>query len=195
MRILDPAFGHPRGPLGRLGGALMARANAAQERWAVEHAGLRAGEQVVVVGPGPGVGLALAAEAVGPDGLVVGVDPSATMRRMARDRCAAAIAEGRVRVTEGSAERTRCQPGSMDAAVSVNNVMLWDRAAGFAELLRVLRPGGRLMVTVHRHVLDVPPARLAEDAAAAGFTAIGLSLRPRRLVGPAVQLAAMRPGG
>lgn len=28
MRVLDPVFGHPRGPAGRLGGALMACSNA-----------------------------------------------------------------------------------------------------------------------------------------------------------------------
>jgi hypothetical protein len=33
MRALDAAFGHPRGVAGRLGGAIMARGNAEQERW------------------------------------------------------------------------------------------------------------------------------------------------------------------
>jgi hypothetical protein len=42
MRILDPAFGHPRGVAGRLGGVLTARSNAEQERWVVEHAELHA---------------------------------------------------------------------------------------------------------------------------------------------------------
>jgi arsenite methyltransferase len=193
MRVMDAAFGHPRGPAGRLGGTLMARGNVGQERWAVQHAELRSGERVLVVGPGPGVGLLLAARAVEPDGLVIGADPSATMRRMAMRRCAAQIAAGIVQVRDGSAERTGCPDASMDAAISVNNVMLWDRAAGFRELLRVLRPGGRLVITVHRHVLGIPPRQLIDDAEAAGFAGVVLTLRKRRFNSAAVQLLAKRP--
>ncbi|GAA1899199.1 class I SAM-dependent methyltransferase [Streptantibioticus ferralitis] len=192
-RVLDAVFGHPRGLVGRLGGALMARGNVEQERWAVQHAGLHPEEHVLVVGPGPGVGLALAAEAVGPDGLVVGVDPSTTMREMAAARCAAQIAAGRVQIRPGRAERTECQDASMDAVISVNNVMLWDRPTGFRELLRVLRPGGRLVITVHRHVLGVPPQQVVSDAVAAGFVEPELTLRKRRANSDAVQLLLRRP--
>ncbi len=193
LRVLDAFFGHPRGAAGRLGGALMARANAGQERWAVHQAGLRPGERVLVVGHGPGVGLALAADAVRPGGQVIGVDPSGTMRAMASARCAPWIREGGVLVRDGAAERTGCPDASVDAVISVNNVMLWDRPAGFREVLRVLRPGGRLVLTVHRHVLDFPPERLLADATAAGFTGLRLTRRPRRLNSDAVQLLARRP--
>jgi arsenite methyltransferase len=193
MGLLDRAFGHPRGLLGRLGGRLMERGNVGQERWAVDRASLRSGERVLVVGPGPGVGLSLAAAAVGPSGRVVGVDPSETMRQMAMTRCAAEIAQGVVEVRDGSAEATGCAEASADAVISVNNIMLWDLAAGFAELTRVLRPGGRLVVSVHRHILAAPPGELQRQAARAGLDQVVLTVRQRRMNSPAVELFASRP--
>jgi arsenite methyltransferase len=193
MRILDPAFGHPRGTLGRLGGALMARGNADQERWAVAQARLQPGERVLVVGPGPGVGVALAAAGVGPEGRVVAVDPSETMRRMTAARCSAQPHRHAVEVRAGTAEDTGCEGGSVDAAISVNNVMLWDLAAGFTELARVLGPEGRLVVTVHRHVLGSAPEDLRTAAEAAGLDAVALRTRARRWNSPAVELLARGP--
>ena len=193
MRWLDPAFGHPRGVLGRVGGAMMLRGNAEQEHRAVEQAVLRPGEHVLVLGHGPGLGLALAAAAVDPGGHVVGVDPSEPMRRMAAARCADQIARGVVEVRPGRAENTGCSGASIDVAISVNNIMLWDREAGFNELARVLRPGGRLVVTVHRHVLDISPDQLRDDARHAGFADITVTSRPRRFTSSAVELLASLP--
>jgi len=192
-RLLDVAFGHPRGPLGRLGAALMVRANVEQETWAVEHAGLHAGWRVLVVGHGPGVGLTQAAAAVKPGGHVTGVDPSPLMRELAAVRCAEQIAAGVIELRQGTAESTGCPDASVDAVLSVNNVMLWDRPVGFAELFRVLRPDGRLVITVHRHVLDVPSDRLVADANESGFIDLQASLRPRKRNSPAVELLARRP--
>lgn len=107
----------------------------------VEHAELHDGANVLVVGHRPGLGLEAAAAAVAPNGHVVGVDPPATMRDMAAARCAPLIRDRRVEVRDGTAETTGCPDVSVDVAISVNNVLLWDRAVGFTELFRVLRPG------------------------------------------------------
>ena len=60
-------FGLPSGPLGRIGGALMARGNAETERRLVRLAAIAETETVLVLGPGPGVGLAEAGERVTSD--------------------------------------------------------------------------------------------------------------------------------
>lgn len=193
MRVFDRGFGHPWGVVGRLGGALMTKVNAEQEIRAVEQAGLGPGEAVVVVGHGPGVGLRLAAAAVEPEGWVLGVDPSAAMREMAASRCGAEIARGLLEIRDGTAERTGCADASADAMISVNNVMLWERPQGFAESFRVLRPGGCLVVSVHRHVLDVEPAELRADASQAGFERLEVKLRQRKFTSPAIELVAYRP--
>jgi arsenite methyltransferase len=120
------------------------------------------------------------------------VDPSGTMRDMARARCRAQIDAGLIELHDGTAEHTGCDSGTVDAVISVNNVMLWDRAAGLAEVHRVLRPGGRLVITVHRHVLDYRPVQLRQDADAAGFVEISVNERKRRFNSPAIELIARR---
>lgn len=193
MKALDAGFGHPRGLLGKLGGMLMALGNGEQERWAAERAALAPGQRVLEVGPGPGLGLRLAAEEVGPKGHVLGIDPSAVMRDMATARCASLVAQGVVELAAGTAERTGCDRASVDVVSSVNNIMLWDRPAGFAELARVLRPGGRLVVTVHKQVFDVAPQALAEEARAAGFADVCAEYRPRQRNELKLELLATRP--
>jgi arsenite methyltransferase len=145
---------------------------------------------VLVVGHGPGLGLVLASAAVGPGGHVIGVDPSKTMRQMATRRCATQIDAGMIELRDGTAEDSGCGPGTVDAVFSVNNAMLWDRVAGFSEFHRVLGPGGRLVLTVHRHVLDFAAEELRRDAAAAGLTEMSFNQRKRRFYSPAVELIA-----
>ena len=163
----------------------MARSNAEQELRAVELAAPRPGDQVLALGHGPGVGLGPLVSAVSPGGRVVGVDPSASMRAMAARRCADSLTEGGLELRDGSAEHTGCADSSVDAAISVNNVMMWDRPAGFAEVFRVLRPGGRLVIIVHRHVLPVSPDELGEELEAAGFPHVEITTRERRRNSPA----------
>ncbi|MFI9813600.1 class I SAM-dependent methyltransferase [Saccharothrix variisporea] len=192
MKAFDAAFGHPRGKVGELGGRLMAKLNAGVEAHVVDLARPAANETVLVVGPGPGVGLRLAAER---SFQAIGVDPSRVMLDEARERCADLVASGRVELREGTAARTGQEPSSVDVVVSVNNVQLWDnRPAAFHELFRVLKPGGRLVVSVHRMALDVSELELVREAEAAGFTNVTTSLYQHGgVVPPAVQLVAEVP--
>lgn len=178
-QCLDAAFGRPRGLLGRVGGWLMERTNRLHEQRAVDLAALRLGEHVLVLGHGPGIGLVEAASRVGAHGHVTGVDPSAFMRDRASRRCRGQGAAATVDIRPGTAEATGCDNWSVDVAISVNNVMLWDLPSALHEIYRVLRPTGRLVITVHRHVLAGRPDELASAATAAGFTNVGVSEEPR----------------
>ncbi|MBP2181515.1 class I SAM-dependent methyltransferase [Amycolatopsis magusensis] len=188
-QVLDRAFGHPRGVLGRVGGWLMATGNAATERHVVGVARLTEGETVLVIGPGPGVGvLAAAAKAR----RVIGVDPSAEMLELCAERCEGTA---NVELHLGSAAETGLEDASADVVISVNNVQLWpDRAAGFAEVRRVLRPGGKLVLSAHEKWLPVSRHELAAEVTAAGFTDLQTWVwePPGPLAARAAQLRAIR---
>jgi ubiquinone/menaquinone biosynthesis C-methylase UbiE len=98
------------------------------------------GETVLDVGTGTGVVAAAAVERV-EKGLVVGVDPSAPMLRLARVRAAIPLAGARVPGLPFPARR-------FDVAVAnlvISHVERYDTALG--DMVRVLRPDGRLGVT------------------------------------------------
>lgn len=165
----------------------MARGNAATEHRVVDLAKIEPDETALVIGPGPGVGLDAAARLAG---RTIGVDPSPEMLALCHDRCG-----DRAELREGSAARTG-EPGeSVDVVLTVNNVMLWDdRAAGFAELFRVLRPGGRLLLSAHEKWLPVSRHVLADEAAAAGFADLQTwTWEPPGFAALAAQLRAVKP--
>lgn len=200
--VLDRMFARPRGVLGRLGGRMMARLNVDIERRVADLAQLSPGQSVLVVGPGPGVGLVLAAERTGPEGQVVGIEPSATMRAQAAARCAGLVQAGRleagrIEVRDAHVAATGATDGSIDVVISVNNVMFWpDRDAAFAELHRVLRPGGRLVIGTHERGLrftGIGIDQLRAEMERAGFTGITVTTKDHGgTAGVGVELLASR---
>ena len=113
----------------------------------LEHLELQPGETVVDLGSGAGIDALIAAREVGPDGRVIGIDMTPEMLAKATANAAAAGAD-HVEFREGRLEALPIDDGTIDAITSncVINLVP-DKSKVFAEIHRVLKPGGRLVVS------------------------------------------------
>ena len=113
----------------------------------LQHLELIEGETVVDLGSGAGIDALIAARAVGPNGRVIGVDMTPEMLTVATANAARAGAD-HVEFREGRLENLPIDDATVDAITSncVINLVP-DKSAVFAEVARVLRAGGRMVVS------------------------------------------------
>lgn len=107
---------------------------------------LRPGEHVLDVGCGTGVVTRMAAEQVGPDGKVAGLDVNPGMLAVARS---VTPADANIEWHEASAEEMPFPDASFDVVLcQLSLQFVPDRARAAREMRRVLKDGGRLVITL-----------------------------------------------
>ena len=105
------------------------------------------GMTLLDVGAGLGPATIEAAQRIGPGGRVIAVDPSPTMRRILGLRRLWQPSRRLIDIRRGAAEDLPIATGSVDAALAVNAAHHFnDTELATAELARVLKPGGRLLL-------------------------------------------------
>jgi SAM-dependent methyltransferase len=108
---------------------------------------LHEGERVLDLGSGGGIDVLLSAKRVGPTGRVFGLDMTDEMLVLAQRNIADAGAAN-VELLKGQIEQIPLPADSIDVVISNCVVNLAaDKPAVFAEIARVLRPGGRIGIT------------------------------------------------
>jgi arsenite methyltransferase len=107
---------------------------------------LEPGERVADLGCGAGTDTLVAAQMVGPDGLVTGIDMTPEM--LARARTAKGeLGLTNVEFVEGEIERLAFEDGTVDVVISNGVIdLVPDKDGVFAEIFRVLKPGGRIQI-------------------------------------------------
>ena len=111
-----------------------------------EHGPLAPGERVLDLGCGAGTDSLVAAQMVGPEGRVTGIDMTREMLAKAR-AAAAQMGASNAEFLESEAEQLPFPDESFDVVVSNGVIdLIPDKDAVFAEIHRVLRPGGRIQI-------------------------------------------------
>jgi arsenite methyltransferase len=143
-RFVAVQLSRPTGFAGRLIAWLMNWTNAAINVFAVKQLELKPADRVLEIGFGGGVTLPSLLRGAS---FVGGVDRSPDVVKRAKQKFPEDVRAGRADFRVGTAEALPFEAGSFEKACTVNTVYFWTSLrAGFAEIHRVLSPGGRVVV-------------------------------------------------
>lgn len=128
-------------------------------------ADLKSGEQVVDLGCGAGFDAFLAAKSVGPNGFVIGIDMTSEMINKARENADKMDVQN-IEFRLGEIEHLPVEDSFADVVLSNCVINLSpDKRAVYGEILRILKPGGRISVSDVLRLGKIPSA-LRDDPSA-----------------------------
>jgi ubiquinone/menaquinone biosynthesis C-methylase UbiE len=157
----------PSGFMGKLFGKLMEWTNVGAYRKAIETLAPATNERFLEIGFGTGLFaemLLLASSKTS----VAGVDPTSTMVKTAIDRLSNRGLRDRSDLREGTDESLPWNDNQFDAIIAIHCFQFWkDPDRSIAEIGRVLRPEGRIIIVFRDHSSN-PPAWLPNPISRSG---------------------------
>jgi ubiquinone/menaquinone biosynthesis C-methylase UbiE len=134
----------------------------------IGRAGLKEGEVVLDLGSGAGFDAFLAARQVGASGKVIGVDMTSEMVEKA-GKNAEKLQVANVTFRLGQIEKLPLEDASVDVAISNCVINLSpDKSSVFGEIYRVLKPGGRIIISDVLRSGEIPEVLKNDPAAYTG---------------------------
>lgn len=144
--IMERQFGKPSGIAGRFVGWLMAASNKKLSEWTVEKVNARGTDRILEVGYGPGVTLEQVADKLS-TGIIVGVDYSAVMYRMAQKRNYRHTASKKSVLRCGTIDDLGYPRMYFNTIYGADVHFFWkDPVKEFSKLRRSLRAEGKLLI-------------------------------------------------
>lgn len=181
-RIRSRQSGHPSGLLGRVFGRAMVKDTADANDRALGLLDLTEPRTVLEIGFGQGRTAGVLLDA---GHHVIGADPSQTMVNQATARNRNACRNGRADLRHSDGTTIPFPAGAADTAFTVHTIYFMpDPATTFAEIARVLRPGGTLVIACRTSDTALPAwmdpavyriptaARITAMLTTAGFTRV-----------------------
>jgi ubiquinone/menaquinone biosynthesis C-methylase UbiE len=148
VKNIHSQFAHPQGWVGRLVGMILALKNRKRNAWAISLLDIQPSDQVLEIGFGPGQAIQEVVK-LAPTGFVAGIDVSDVMVSQASKRNAAAVRSGNVSLQQGAEAPLPFDENKFDKAFAVNSLQFWSNPiSGLEEIRRVLKPGGRVVITI-----------------------------------------------
>ncbi|HEY7414379.1 MAG TPA: class I SAM-dependent methyltransferase [Ktedonobacteraceae bacterium] len=148
---LNKHYECPKGVMGRIAGEVMVRQHRPETDWTLHLLDIQPTDTVLEVGFGAGRGIKLAASKVN-DGRIVGIDLSEEMVRVATRRNIAAVKAGCVALLQGDITALPFEDQYFDKIMTIHTLYFWtephEPSQALNELWRVLKPGGRLVITL-----------------------------------------------
>ena len=158
-------YKRPTGRRGRVVAALMNKRHEALTLWGLTHVNIEPDYMILDVGCGGGKAITrLAKRAV--LGKVFGIDYSVDMVEYSQKINKTLIAENRVKIREGSVEKTGFPDNFFDLVTAIETYYFWPRLPNaLQEIKRVLKPEGKLLLVnemVKDGVYEVEHAEMIE---------------------------------
>lgn len=180
--VLAGQHGHPTGMVGRMLGERMVRQHVPETDWTISLLNLKPEDHVLELGFGAGKAIELVTAQV-PNGHVSGIDHSQEMVRSASRRNTQAIKTGRVTLCQGDIISLPFADNEFDNVFSIQTLYFWsDMTRILAEIFRVLKPGGLLVVTLSTGTLHTAEGagleryqQIVEDQMIPGMKQLGFA--------------------
>ncbi len=152
--LLKGQHGHPRGIVGYILGEQMVSQHIPETEWTISLLNIQPEDSILELGFGAGRAIELVT-AHTPNGQVSGIDISQAMVRAASCRNARAINAGRVTLRQGNLMTLPFPDNQFDKVFSIQTIYFWpDPPNALAEIFRVLKRGGRLVITLSTGTID-----------------------------------------